>query len=139
LVNVDVFYVEFKTKKLPRFGKDPVTAIALGKILCDFYECQETMFLKISSFFENELPGDRWHKQLLENMTIQIKNTRERVISEKTYLLLQEFLDFRHFYRYYTGFDYEWKKLEDLEEKYAQVQPLLKQDIENFVDFLKKL
>jgi len=60
-------------------------------------------------------------------------------MKEKTYDLLEEFLKFRYFYRYKVDFDYDWKKLEDLEKKYAQVQPLLKKDIEDFVDFLKKL
>lgn len=139
LVYVNAYYCDFKNKKLKHLGKNTETAIILGKILTNYYECLETMFLKISSFFENKLPADHWHKGLLNKMTIQIEDMREQVISKKTYDLLEEFLNFGHFYRYYAGFDYEWQKLEDLEEKYAQVQPLLKQDIENFVDFLKNI
>jgi len=139
LANNDAYYVEFKTKKLSRYGKDKMTAIVMSKILATFYESLETMFLKISSFFENDLSSDRWHKQLLENMTIQIENTRERVISDKTYSILDGFLDFKHFFRYDFTLNYEWKKLEELEEKYAQVQPLLKQDIEKFINFLRKI
>ena len=139
LTYVNSYYSVFKNKKLKHLGKNTETAIILGKILTNYYECLETMFLKISSFFENKLPAGQWHKRLLNNMTIQIENMREQVISEKTYDLLEEFLKFRHFYRYKVDFDYNWKKLEDLEKKYDQVQPLLKQDIEKFIEFLKKL
>ena len=135
----DAYYLEFKTKELSQYGKNKMTAIVMAKILSTFYESLETLFLKVSSFFENELSADRWHKHLLTKMNTQIKNTREKVISDKTYSILEEFLEFRHFFRYNFKLEYEWKKLEELEKKYATVRHLLKKDLNKFVGFLEKI
>jgi len=41
---------------------------ALGLSLYTLYGVLERYFLRISHFFERELPSDRWHKALVENL-----------------------------------------------------------------------
>ena len=54
-------------------------------------------------------------------MTLEIPEIRNAVISEQTFHILQEFLRFRYFKRYYVEFEYDWDKLEFLEKKYDKL------------------
>lgn len=139
LVKIDSFYKEFKNNDLTLLGKKRASAIVMAEIMVDFYTCVETLFLRIAQFFENTLRKDKWHSDLLHKMTLEIEGARKAVISDQTYSILLEFLKFRHFKRHYFEFDYDWDKLEFLEKKYGQVQPLLEEDLKNFEDFLNKL
>jgi hypothetical protein len=139
LGKIDSFYKEFKDNDLTLLGKKRASAIVMAEIMVDFYTCLETLFLRISQFFENILEKDKWHSDLLHKMTLEIEGARKAVISDETYSILLEFLKFRHFKRYYFEFDYDWDKLEFLEKKYRQVKPLLDEDMKSFVGFLNKL
>ena len=139
LGKIDSFYQEFKDNDLTLLGKKRASAIVMAEIMVDFYTCLETLFLRISQFFENILEKDKWHSDLLHKMILEIEGVRKAVISDETYSILLEFLKFRHFKRYYFEFDYDWDKLEFLEKKYRQVKPLLDEDMKSFVGFLDKL
>jgi hypothetical protein len=139
LGKIDSFYKEFKDNDLTLLGKKRASAIVMAEIMVDFYTCLETLFLRISQFFENILEKDKWHSDLLHKMTLEIEGARKAVISDETYSILLEFLKFRHFKRYYFEFDYDWDKLEFLEKKYRQVKPLLDEDMKSFEGFLNKL
>ena len=139
LGKIDSFYQEFKDNDLTLLGKKRASAIVMAEIMVDFYTCLETLFLRISQFFENILEKDKWHSDLLHKMILEIEGVRKAVISDETYSNLLEFLKFRHFKRYYFEFDYDWDKLEFLEKKYRQVKPLLDEDMKSFEGFLNKL
>ena len=73
---------------------------AKGSILHDFYNSVERIFLIIA----NELNGkiitsNHWHKQLLYQMTIEVKDLRPSIISKKLASELDEYLAFRHLFR----------------------------------------
>jgi hypothetical protein len=108
-------------------------------VVTNYYTCLETIFLRISQFFENQLNSEKWHKHLLEKMRIQINGVREQAISDDTYYLLLELLKFRHFKRYYFEFNYDIDKIIFLEKKIEQVDPLVKKDMDTFLRFLQKL
>jgi hypothetical protein len=139
LEKIDAFYQEFKTTDFRVLGKKKTSAIVTAEIIADFYTCTETLFLRISRFFENSLGRERWHSDLLHKMTLEIAGVRKAVISDRTYMILLEFMKFRHFKRYYFESDYDWDKLEFLEKKYNEVKPLLKKDIRDFEAFLNEL
>jgi hypothetical protein len=139
LEKIDLFYQGFKEKELALLGKNKVSAIVMAEIMVDFYTCLETLFLRISQFFENRLEKDKWHSELLRKMTLEIEGSRVPVIQDETHALLLEFMKFRHFKRYYFEFDYDWDKLEYLEKKYIQAKELLKKDLKNFLVFLREL
>lgn len=139
LGKVDSFYRDFKTNEFTLLGKKKASAIVIAEIMVDFYTCLETLFLRISQFFENTLQKDKWHSDLLHKMTLEIEGVRKAVVSDETYSILFEFMKFRHFRRYYFEFDYDWDKLEFLEKKYSQVKALLEKDLKNFEEFLNSL
>ncbi len=133
------FYQEFKQNDWILLGKRQSSAIVIAEIITDFYTCIETLFVRISHFFENSLKPDKWHSDLLHKMTIEIQGVRKAVISDQTHSLLLELMKFRHFRRYYFEFDYDWDKLEFLEKKYHQARGLLYQDLKAFENFLIRM
>lgn len=139
LSKIDSFYKGFTKDELVSLGKNKISGIVMSEIMVDFYTCLETLFIKISQFFENTLKKDKWHSDLIYKMTLEIEGSRIAVISDETYSILLEFMKFRHFKRYYFEFEYDWDKLEYLEKKYNQVKSLLDKDLNHFESFLHKL
>jgi hypothetical protein len=114
-------------------------AIVVADVLNNYYTCLETVFLRISEYFENSLDSARWHQDLLEKMTLRIEGVRPQVVSDEAAPILQELLRFRHFCRYYLEFDYDWDRLAFLQKKLAQVRPLIRRDLAAFLAFLDQL
>ncbi len=136
LKKINSFYNEFKNQDLKQIGKTTTTAIVMAEIFVDFFTCVETLFIRISRFFENSLHSEKWHSDLLHKMTIEIINIRPAVISDETFSILKELLKFRHFRRYYFDFEYDWEKIDFLEAKYNQVYKMLERDLLKFHEFL---
>ena len=127
------------TKDLDLLGKTDRSALMVAGILENYYTCLETIFFRISQYFENNLSPHQWHRELLEKMTIDIEGIRIAAVSEESYPRLLELLKFRHFRRYYFEMEYDWDRLEFLRKKFTEVHPLVKSDVERFVGFLKAL
>jgi hypothetical protein len=139
LAEIRSFYNEHKAKDRELLGKGRSAGIILAEILTDYYACLETLFLRISRHFENNLQPDRWHADLLHKMTLRIEGVRIPVILDPAMKILEELLRFRHFRRYYFQFDYDWDKLEYLELKFQQIENLLMTDLDQFRFFLNNL
>jgi hypothetical protein len=125
LEEVRSFYVGIQQNELQQLGKTRATALIVAQILENYYTCLETLFLRISQYFENSLLKNKWHSDLLDKMILDIEGIRPPVVSSKTYKNLRELMRFRHFKRYYFELDYDWKKLDYLivcmEESDAQI------------------
>jgi len=114
-------------------------AIVISDLICNYYTCLETIFMRISQFFENSLIEEKWHQDLLQKMTLQIDGIRKAVITDETYDLLLELLKFRHFKRYYFDFNYDWDKIDFIRTKFKQANISVKQELAEFLKFLEKL
>jgi hypothetical protein len=55
------FYHDFTAKHPEWSGIDTETAMAASQLFGNYYTCIETVFFRISSFFENNLEKDHWH------------------------------------------------------------------------------
>lgn len=130
---------DFEQKELPKLGRNRTSGLVISQILENAYTSIETLFLRISQFFENSLNSERWHSDLLDKMNLHIEGVREQVISAETHRLLSELMRFRHFKRYYFELDYDWKKLDYLLDVYKRLQPKVLQEIDSFSEFLKKM
>ncbi len=133
------FYTEFINGDLDKLGKTTASAMVLSQVFIDYYTCIETFLFRTSQAFENSLEQEKWHKSLLDKMNLEIPNIRPAVISQKSYELLDEFLRFRHFRRYYFNLSYDWDKIQLLIKKYDELHPLLLSDLHQFSDFLHTL
>lgn len=125
--------------ELEKVGKTERSALMVAGLLENYYTCLETIFLRISQFFENNLKPDRWHTDLLEKMTLNIEGIRQSVVSAENYTRLMELLKFRHFRRYYFELEYDWDRLEFLRKKLEQAHPVVLADLVKFNAFLTAL
>lgn len=124
---------------LAELGRRPATASLLSDILEHYYTALETLFLRVSRFFENRLSRDKWHQDLLDKMLLEVPGVRPRVVSRATYEILRELIRFRHFRRYYYEQDYDWDRLDFLRKKLEELFPLLEADLARFTSFLTVL
>lgn len=128
-----------KTAELEKIGKTERSALMVAGLLENYYTCLETIFLRISQFFENNLRAERWYSDLLERMTVNIEGVRRAVVSPDNYPKLLELLKFRHFRRYYFELEYDWDRLEFLKKKLVQAHPVVMADLERFDEYLDEL
>jgi len=132
-------YDEFLETDFPTLGQKNTSAMVVAELLVDYYTCLETLFLRISQFFENNLSADRWHADLLEKMTLNIDGVRIPAISPEANQALGELMRFRHFRRYYFELEYDWDKLTFLQKKLAVARTIIPQNLANFRGFLTQL
>lgn len=85
--SLDQVYAE----DLKLLGKTDRSALMVAGILENYYTCLETIFFRISQYFENNLAPHQWHRDLLEKMTIHIEGVRAAVLSDESYSRLLEF------------------------------------------------
>jgi hypothetical protein len=114
-------------------------SLAVTQMLTNYYTALETIFLRISQFFENALPSHQWHQALLDKMTLAVEPLRPAVLSPETRLELLELLRFRHFSRYFFELENDWDKLHLLILKYRKAKPLLQRDLAAFLGYLDRL
>ena len=127
------------TDEVAQLGKTPVSALVVAGLLENYYTCLETIYLRISQHFENDLDPGRWHHELLQKMTLEIDGVRIAAVSEAAFPPLSELLRFRHFKRYYFELDYDWDKLDFLVSKLRQAHPLVVRDLERFRRFMRAM
>ena len=123
----------------PALGRSENAAVMVAGLIENYYTCLETIFLRVSQFFENNLDAERWHMDLLERMTRQVEGVRLAAVSAANYGNLLELLKFRHFRRYYFDLEYDWDRLDFLVKKARIAHPRVKDDLGSFVVFLKSL
>jgi hypothetical protein len=46
---------------------------------------------------------------------------------------------FRHFKRYYFEMEFDWDKLDFLQKKYRDLNPIINRDLKRFLHFLNQL
>lgn len=124
---------------LLKLGKTPRAAVMIAGLIENYYTCAETVFVRISQFFGNHLPADRWHRELLERMCLDIPLMRPRVLSDDTFNDLLELMRFRHFKRYYFGTAYDWERIDALLRRVERLAVQLPVDLQAFRSFLRQL
>lgn len=124
---------------LPKLGRTPRAAVMVAGLIENYYTYAETVFVRISQFFGNHLPPDRWHRELLERMCLDIPETRPRVLSDATFNDLLELMRFRHFKRYYFGTAYDWERIDSLLRRIERLSDHLPSELQAFRTFLYQL
>lgn len=92
--------------RIEQGADDPVDFGALGFTIQTLYGVLENYFLRISKYFENNLPSDRWHMTLVERMRLEIPGVRPAFLqSSEEERQVRETLRFRHRLRHLYGED----------------------------------
>ncbi len=139
LAKIEGYLADYLEREI-RHGRTGVDqAMVLAQALSNYYTGLETIFLRISQYFENDLPDCRWHQVLLDRMVLEIEGYRPRVLSDETRADLLEILKFRHFARYYYDLEYDWDKLSYLIAKFERVRGPVRIELTRFLDYLEQI
>ncbi|MFW5994529.1 MAG: hypothetical protein ACOCRN_00315 [Spirochaetia bacterium] len=85
---------------------DPVDYGALAFTIDTLYGVLENYFLRVSKYFENNLPSERWHAALAEKMRLDIPGVRPPVLVDaEQFRQVRKLISFRHKIRNLYGED----------------------------------
>jgi hypothetical protein len=104
-----------------------------------YYTGIERIFRMLAENIDGSIPeSEKWHKDLLNQIAIEIPQIRPPVISKALRDELVEYLMFRHLIRNVYPFDINEKKVEELLNKLQRVHEQLSRELETFQEFLRQ-
>jgi hypothetical protein len=113
-------------------------AVALN--LHGFYSGIERLFELIARHVDVMPPeGEKWHYNLLKQMTEDKKDIRPAVINHEILSLLDEFRRFRHLVRNVYTFNLDPEKVEKLISSLPDLWLQVKAELKAFSDFLSEI
>ena len=102
------------------------------------YSGFEKFFLEVAREIDENIPeGSSWHKELLDQMALNIKNLRPAVISKESRNILDEYRAFRHVVRNVYANKYSAKKIAILLENFPADYKKVRREIIKFLQFLE--
>jgi len=117
---------------------DYLQAAALN--IQNFYTGTERIFEEIAKHIDGQLPvGASSHKELLEQMSLAIPETRPAVIQSTTTAKLNAYRGFRHVVIHIYAFELYPNRIQDLVIMLPETYALFVQDIQTFCQFLRDL
>ena len=119
--------------------RDEISVVIRGRglILHDFYSGVERIFRRIAEELDGGVPqGERWHRQLLDNMSLGITEVRPPVITPDLAKRLREFLKFRHVLRNAYGYELDPCLLVPLEECLPETLDAFEEQVRTFLAWL---
>lgn len=132
LLKTQQFIQQIQNPQAQPYQEAILNAIALS--LHSFYTGIERIFEIIARFIDYREPtGADWHRQLLEQMSIDIPDVRLEVISQSTRLSLDEFRRFRHVVRSIYAYKLEIDPVLELANKTTTVYQQLEQELKQFL------
>ena len=131
---IERIYSKIEERKL----KKGLTALeSVSYQLHNLYSTFEDLFKIIAKTFENYINNaDRYHIELLKQMTLDIEGIRPALIAKESYNLLDNLRSFRHFFRHAYNYELDKRKINIVIEDAMQLKKIYINDIEGF---LKKL
>lgn len=112
-----------------------VEAIALS--LHSFYTGAERIFQRVARHIDYSEPtGENWHRQLLEQMSLEIPEVRPPLISVSLRTNLDELRRFRHVVRSVYAYKLEAKPVLELANKLPTVWQNLEEETRQFIQAL---
>ena len=128
-----------QAKKAKATGdSDYLQAAALS--LQNFYMGVERVFEEIAKQVDESLPtGASSHRELLDQMGLEISSMRPAVLQVNTLEKLNEYRGFRHVALHRYGFELQPDRIRELVEGLPTCQTHFSEDIESFCTFLLNL
>ncbi len=132
---------ELKTlTKLKEQNLKSIKLRAYASILHDYYSGIEKIFISIAREVDQVVPkSEGWHRDLLEQMMLDIPSKRPAVINSHLAEQLQQYLAFRHRFRNFYGYELEWAGMEPLVNELVPTFKEFKDNLESFLDLLPEM
>ena len=126
-----------KIKTAPaKYREEIETTIA--KNLVDCYRGMENIFRRIALDVDLRMPdGSRWHKELLTQM-VEPQAERQPVISQETFEILEELLEFRHVFNNIYGEELVYEQTERNAKQIDKLFNSLSKELDAFIIYLEK-
>jgi hypothetical protein len=103
-----------------------------------FYAGVERLFEAAALQLDGSLPkGEAWHRDLLDQMTLDLPGLRPPVISQAVMQLLEEYRRFRHVVRNVYAESLDPLRVGELVERLAPLWMQLRKELSVFADFLE--
>lgn len=108
--------------------------------LHDVYAGLEHLFRQIASTVDGNIPSSlEWHRDLLEQMGLDLPNLRPPVLSAQTVHALGEYLRFRHVVRNVYTYLLDAERIGSLVSQLRPAFEQVKLELLNFVQFLERV
>ena len=132
-----VFRIEQAWEKAKKREDDfYLDSVALN--LHGFYSGLERIFEKIAASVDGSVPaGANWHKELLNQMSMEIAGIRPAVISSDLKHKLEEYRGFRHVVRNVYTYHLNPEKVEPLVDHVQEVFSNSEKELSAFAEFLQ--
>ncbi len=115
-------------------------ALAAAFSLQNFYTGVERVFEEIAKQVDRSLPsGSSSHKDLLEQMGLDLPTVRPVVLRDQTLDQLQDYRGFRHVAIHRYGFELKLNRIQELVASLPDCYSNFATDLQVFCDFLQKL
>jgi hypothetical protein len=132
---IQQFLTQFQQETNPIYQEAFTSAIAFN--LHSFYTGVERIFEAIAKQIDQYQPsGSNWHKQLLNQMLMEVPDIRPAVISSTIYDTLDELRRFRHVVRKIYAYEVDPDLMISLAEKTIKNFPDFQRDIQHFLQTL---
>ncbi|MGI6610660.1 MAG: hypothetical protein ACOX4G_09125 [Limnochordia bacterium] len=120
--------------------EDTIKSESLALNLQSFYTGVERLLQLVASSLDGGIPkGSDRHRQLLQQMIIEVHTVRPAILRPTTARSLDEYLRFRHIVRNLYAFELDNQRIQPLASGLQSVYEELKQDIDHFVSFLDEV
>ncbi len=118
-------------------NRDNPYIYAVALTIQHFYTSLKTAFARVVAELDGVSPrSEGWHKQLLDQVSIDIKDMRPALISRDLNRRLDRFRRFRHVVRHGYEYELDWEQIVPLVEQLELVVSELKSSFEQFASFL---
>jgi len=119
---------------------DAAVVRIVGSILHDYYTALEKIFETVATRIDRSLPrGETWHKDLLEQMTLDVPGLRPPLISAATARRLDPYRGFRHVFRNVYGYNLSPARVMELLKDLPGTATAVKDDLARFTSRLGEL
>ena len=128
------------TEKLQKLTQvDEFDWAGLGYTIHNIYNLIENYFLRISKFFENNLPPDSWHKDLVTRMALDIPEVRPALLNKSDLPVINDLRAFRHVYRNIYQSELDIDKLKTINETVPHAVSIIKKTHGKYTKKLKQI
>jgi hypothetical protein len=106
--------------------------------LHDVYSGCERVFKQIAATVDGSVPTSaEWHRELLNQMELDLPKVRPPVLTRETIQRLDEYLRFRHVVRNIYTFSFDPERIGRLVNELEGVFEQVKQELSTFAEFLE--
>jgi hypothetical protein len=108
--------------------------------LHDIYSGFERVFKQIASIVDGNVPSSpEWHRELLQQMGLDLPKVRPPVLKSGSIEKLDEYLRFRHVVRNVYTFSFDSERIGRLVKELNPIFDGIRQEFLTFADFLEKV